>query len=424
MVHTQETRRGLSRRRLVQAGLAAAALAGTGMSAACGAGGEDKNTWSFFSWDGKATMQPVLDLFHKQYPNLKVEFSNAPPVDQYISTLQTRLQANTAADVYIFTAENKQLADGGFVKDLSGQAFLDVMNSANRGFMTRDDKVWGLSISSWAGGILYNKALLAKVGASGLPDSWDGFLALCRKLKQAGITPYYDSVQDGNFMSLWGLLGGAFADAGHFPDDDIFAGKTTFAATWPDAVVAYSRLYTEGLVPKSVLGLTGDQVVSEFTNGRVAMFGAGTWNIPTIQKAAPKLQFQTSAVPGLNAGTLYWSGAASPGYAVNAKAKNAAAAMKFVKFMSTAPAVEAYAKASGSITTTSNYQPTVDAALADFAKGARSGKIYLPVVAWPKHANDLSTELKAQMQQMIQGKVAAKDIPGLLDKKLAQLEGK
>ena len=426
--HSENGSAQLSRRRFVQGSLLAAVLGGTAMgTSACStstaAAGGGKGSVSFFSWDTQTVMKPVLDLFTQQ-TGTSVSFSYAPPVPQYVSTLQTRLQAHTGADVFILTAEDKQLVGGGFVKDLTGQKFLDPMNSANKDFMTVDGKVYGLSISSWAGGIMYNKDLLAKAGADKLPDSWDGFLALCRELKDKGITTYYDAAHDGNFMALWGLLGGYFASQGAFPDADIFAGKTTFADTWTEPLVAYCKLYTEKLTPKAVLGLTGDQVVSEFANGRVAMFGAGTWNVPTVQKSAPNLSFQTEAIPGITPGNSYWTGAASPGYAINPKAKNPEAALKFLEFLASPDAVKAYGKSSGAITTTSNYTPSFAESITNQALGARSGKIYLPVVAWPRHSNELIQEFNTQMQQMVQGSVKPKDIPAALDKKLKQLDAK
>jgi raffinose/stachyose/melibiose transport system substrate-binding protein len=420
----------LSRRRFVQGSLMAAVLGGTALgtsacstSTAASGGGGGKGSVSFFSWDTQTVMKPVLDLFTKQ-TGTSVSFSYAPPVPQYVSTLQTRLQAHTGADVFILTAEDKQLVGGGYVKDLTGQKFLEPMNSANKDFMTVDGKVYGLSISSWAGGIMYNKELLAKVGADALPDSWDGFLKLCGKLKDKGIAPYYDSAHDGNFMALWGLLGGSFDNHGGFPDSDIFAGKASFADTWTEPLVAYCKLYTEKLTPKAVLGLTSDQVVSEFANGRVAMFGAGTWNVPTVRKSAPHLSFQTEAIPGVDKGTSYWTGAASPGYAINAKAKNPEAALKFLQFLASPAAVGAYGKSSGAITTTSDYTPSFAQSVTNQALGARSGKIYLPVVAWPRHSNELIQEFNTQMQQMVQGSVKPKDIPAALDKKLKQLDAK
>lgn len=407
----------------------AAVLGGTALgtsacstsTAASGVGG--KGSVSFFSWDTQTVMKPVLDLFTKQ-TGTGVSFSYAPPVPQYVSTLQTRLQAHTGADVFILTAEDKQLVGGGFVKDLTGQKSLEPMNSANKDFMTVDGKVYGLSISSWAGGIMYNKELLSKVGADKLPDSWDGFLKLCRKLKDKGITPYYDAAHDGNFMALWGLLGGYFDSKGVFPDADIFAGKTTFADTWTEPLVAYCKLYTEKLTPKAVLGLTSDQVVSEFANGRVAMFGAGDLERAHGPEERPHLSFQTEAIPGIVPGTSYWTGAASPGYAINPKAKNPEAALKFLEFLATPDAVKAYGKSSGAITTTNNYTPSFAESITNQALGARSGKIYLPVVAWPRHSNELIQEFNTQMQQMVQGSVNPQDIPAALDKKLKQLDAK
>jgi raffinose/stachyose/melibiose transport system substrate-binding protein len=415
------TTTNIGRRRFLQGSLLAAL--GT-TAAACGTAGSGGSggtkTLSFFSWDNQATMGPVDTLFTKQN-GIQISFSTAPPVDQYVSTLQTRLLAHHAADVFIYTAEDKQLSDAGYVKDLSNESFVDVMNVANRDFMTRDGKVWGLSIDSWAGGIMYNKGLLAKVGATGLPDSWDGFLELCGELKKAGITPYYDDVKDGNIMALWGLLGAYFETHG-FPDADIFAGKTTFAETWAEPLLAYSKLYSQELSPTAVVGITGDQIVTEFSTSRVAMFGAGTWNVPTVVSSAPNLQFQTAGVPGIATGSSYWAGAASPGLAINAAAKNPDAALKFLEFMAGRDAEVAYAKSSGAITTTTTYSSPVSSGLESMAAAARSGTIYLPVVAWPRHSDQLAAFLTTQVEQMIQGKLSAAAIPATLDSQLKQLD--
>ena len=60
--------------------------------------------------------------------------------------------------------------------------------------------------SSWGGGILYNKDLLAKVGFSKPPQTWDEFLALCHKLKDAGITPFLEAT-DGIPVTVAALVG-------------------------------------------------------------------------------------------------------------------------------------------------------------------------------------------------------------------------
>lgn len=92
--------------------------------------------------------------------------------------------------------------------------------------------------------------------------------------------------------------------------------------------------------------------------------------------------------------------------------------------MASPAAVGAYGKSSGAITTTSTYTPSFAASITNQALGARSGKIYLPVVAWPRHSNELIQEFNTQMQQMVQGSVKPQDIPAALDKKLKQLDAK
>lgn len=139
--------------------------------AACGGSADSaKQTLSFLSWDNEQVMQPFVDEFEKENPNIKVDFSYAPPTNEYISTLQTRLVGNQAPDVFIITSENKDdLISNGYAKDLSSEPFMKKISQANKDFVSRDGKVYGQSISSWASGIVYNKELLGKVGASEPP---------------------------------------------------------------------------------------------------------------------------------------------------------------------------------------------------------------------------------------------------------------
>lgn len=382
----------------------------------------DPTKLSFFSWDGQQTMQPVIDEFEKENPTIKIDFSTAPPVTEYESTLQTRLLANTAADVFIIAAENKtSLIDGGFVKDLSAYDFAAKMNPANRDAYGADGKAYGLSIASWGGGILYNKALTAKVGMTEVPKSWDDFLALCKKLKDAGITPYYDGVQSGNLMPMYALLGLEFSKEGGNVDQQIFAGKDTFAKEWTGPLTDYMKLYDQGLISRDSVGLSDDQILNEFATGRVAMMGAGPWNLGPIRKIDPKIDIDFMQVPGPKAGETFLTGAASPGYAINAATQNLPAAETFLRFLASKTGVELYQKASSAITTTSDFQPTLDPALGTIYDGIKASHIYLPMTSWPKYQDGLHTEMVAKIQDMVAGHIKPADVGAALDAKLKDL---
>jgi len=401
-------------------GLSASALLALGAVFVAGPALADPTKLSFFSWDNEQTMKPVIDEFQKENPDITIDFSTAPPVNEYEQTLQTRLLSNTAADVFIIAAENKTaLINGGFVKDLSGYDFIKTMNPQNRDAYAADGKAYGLSLASWGGAVLYNKALTDKVGMTEPPKSWDDFLALCKKLKDAGITPYYDGVQSGNLMPLYAQIGLKFSKEGGNVDDAIFSGKDTFEKEWTEPLTLYVKLYDQGLVSKDALGLSDDQIVNEFATGKVAMMGAGPWNLGTIRGINPKIDMNFMAVPGPNAGDTFLTGAPSPGYAINAATQNLPAAEKFLAFLATPKAVELYHKSSGAITTTSDYKPDLDPALAAIFAGIEAKQIYLPMTAWPRAQDALHTEMVAKIQDMVAGNIKPADVAKALDAKLA-----
>lgn len=413
-------RRKTSLRLTVLGAVVAAAAALTGCGSSGGSGSE--NTVSFYSWDNEASMKPVLDEFKKQNPSIDLKVSYGTPVQGYISTLQTRINSGTAADVFIITAENKtEIMEGGFAKDLSDEPWIDNIADAAKDAYTKDGKVYGAAIASWGGGILYNKDLLAKVGFTNPPETWDDFLALCKKLKEAGITPFYES-GDGIPVSLAALVGLENQERGGSMDADIWAGKTSFAETWTEPLEDWSELFSQDLVSASVAGLTGDQITSEFQRGSVAMIGTGSWALGSIQKAAPDMELEFMPVAG-DSGT-YWAGAVSPGYAINAKAKNPDAAEKLVEFLQSKTGVELYQKQNAAITTTKDFTPELDPALSMMVPAVRDGKFYLPQVTWPTNSAALNSEAVSLLQQLIQGQSTPEKVASALDAKLASLQGK
>jgi raffinose/stachyose/melibiose transport system substrate-binding protein len=406
-------------RKILAAVIAAGSMVGA--LSACGGGeqkGSSTNTLTFFSWDNEQTMAPYIKKFESENPGVKIQFSNAPPVAEYISTLQTRVLAGTAADVFYIAAENKsKLIEGKLVVDLTDEPFMKNVAKFNKDTYSADGRAYGMSTSSWGSGFLYNKALLSKVGADTVPQTWDEFLDLCAKLKAAGVTPYLESVQ-GMPTALSAFLGAQSAQQGGTMDEKIFNGESSFAQTWVQPLTEWNKLWERDLVTKDVVGLQGDQVRDEFAKGKVAMIPAGPWDIPSLRKAAPKLQYEMALVPAITSGTPYLAGAASPGLAINAKAKNPELAKKFLAFMDQASIVEQVNKLQSAITTTSDYKPTIDPALMPIVEPVRGGKIYLPQIAWKRQEDVLNVEATAQLQRMIRGQATPQQVAEALDKKL------
>jgi raffinose/stachyose/melibiose transport system substrate-binding protein len=404
----------------------AAALVAVGTAitmAACGGASsgssQDTGTLTFFSWDSEQVMSPIIKDFEAQNPGIKVEFSTAPPVAEYISTLQARILSGTAADVFAIAAENKtNLIDNGAVVDLTDEPFMSKLTQFNKDTYSKDGHSYGASISSWGGGIMYNKKLLGKAGVKEFPKSWDEFLTLSGKLKDQGVKyPFLESVQAMPIV-VAAFIGAQNAATGGTLDEKIFDGSSSFAATWTQPLTVWDELYTKGLAPKDVVGLTGDQVRDEFTSGRAAMIPAGPWEVSPIRKANPDLDIEMAPVPGMSGPQPYLAGAASPGLAINAKAKNPEAAKKFLAFYTDAKTVAMYNKATDAITTTSDFTPVIDKSLTPIVEPVRSGQIYLPQISWKRCQDALNLEATAQLQQLIQGKTSPGDAAAALDTKL------
>lgn len=390
---------------------------------ACGgsssADSSDAGTLTFFSWDSEQTMAPIIEEFEKQNPGITVEFSSAPPVAEYISTLQARILSGTAADVFAIAAENKtNLIDNGAVADLTDEPFMANLNQFNKETYGKDGRTYGASIASWGGGILYNKKLLAEAGVTDFPTSWDEFLTASHKLKDHGVQyPFLESVQAMPIV-VAAFVGSENAAAGGTLDQKIFDGSSSFAATWTEPLTVWSELYSSGLAPTDVVGLTGDQVRDEFIAGRAAMIPAGPWEIAPVRKGNPDLDIEMASVPGMSGPEPYLAGAASPGLAINAKAENPEAAKKFLDFYTSAQGVAMYNKATDAITTTADFTPVIDESIKPIVDPVRQGAIYLPQIAWQRCQDALNLEATAQLQQVVQGKTTPGDAAAALDAKL------
>jgi raffinose/stachyose/melibiose transport system substrate-binding protein len=406
------TRRAVGR--IAAAAAVAAPAAGT--LAACG-GDSDPNAITFLSWDNAEVMGPVIKQFEKENPDYRVEAQYAPPVAGYIQKLQTQLGSNSAPDVFIITAENKhQLMDGGFVQDLSDESWAANLNDTAVATYTQDGKLYGSAISAWAGGMVVNLDLVP----GEFPTDWEGFIDLCKQLKADGTVPYMEAVggMTDTFCAFLGMQNLAY---GGTMDQQIWDGDLTFEEAWTPAAQAWYRLFEEGILDSSAAGLTGDLVLPEFQQGRLAVMTTGSWGIGSITGGAPDLNFEFKAVPGFE-GQPYWSGAVSPGLALNAKAKHPDAAKVFLQWMSTEPGVSFYQEANQFISTTKDYEPELPEQLGDLVAAVQDGEYYLPATSWIDNNDALSTEANALVQQLATGEIEPADVGKGLDAKLASLQ--
>ncbi|MBT1161904.1 MULTISPECIES: ABC transporter substrate-binding protein [Bifidobacterium] len=422
---------GLRRRtRAIKVAVASAAvLAMLVPMAACGSTSAGSNggktTLTLFSWDNDKTMEPYIAAFEKAYPDITVDQSSAPNNADKDSTLAARISGNQAPDVfYMGGAKTTRTVRNGYALDVTNEPFVKKMSDANRDWMSKDGKVYGVSMTSWESGIVYNKDLLAKVGATGIPETWDEFLDLCKKLKAAGITPFLEHLDETPHL-LAACLGGQYAKKGNSIGDEIITveGKSTFAKEYTDCLTQWNRLYSENIEDRSAVGVSSDEVVQQFVGGQLAMYITGPWDIKTLNDSG--VNWDMDLVPTFNdAEARYGAGAASNGYAIYSKltGKKLDAAKKWLEFMVSDDALKIQAAAGNAVTVQGFKQDVDEHYKKVYENGLVKSRYYLPIMHWNTYSSGLSPEVVAQIQLLVQGRQNPQQTAENLDKKLATLK--
>ncbi|MGH3146675.1 MAG: extracellular solute-binding protein, partial [Rubrobacter sp.] len=170
--------------RLGGAGLAGAAMLGSGALAGCGGGEEGSGgavgiTFTFGP-DASGGLQTLIDRFNGEHKGeIEVTWRTTPAAsDEYFEQIKTQLQSGQATvDVIggdvIWPA---QLAAPGYVLDLSDR-FTDGMKGRHlEGPLQATEyegKTYAVPWFTDAGMFYYRKDLLEKSGFSGPPKTWD-----------------------------------------------------------------------------------------------------------------------------------------------------------------------------------------------------------------------------------------------------------
>lgn len=392
--------------------------------AACGSGGDaGKTTLSFLSWDNEQVMQPFIEEFERLNEDITIDFSYAPPTPEYIQTLQTRLVGNQAPDVFIITSENKNdLMDNGYVMDLTDKEYTANLSQANKDFVSRDGRVYGQSISSWASGIVYNKDLLGQVGADEPPATWDEFLDLCARLKDAGITPYLETIADGLSRIPDSFQGAIFAKDGVDVTTLATGDVQTPGANEQDAIAAWMELYERDLVTRDVVGMSGDDMKTQFANGQVAMICTGPWDFGTFQESG--LDWGFAQMPALDEDhERYAQGSPSPGLAIYSKLEGDKldAAERFLSFMVSDWALDKRTDNGDAITVEGYTSSVTEQYQTVYERNVQTGQYFL-MTNFYTNPDVLSTATQAETQQLVQGAISVDEWAEHVDAKMASAQ--
>ena len=359
----------MSRRGLLQGGAAVGALSALG---GCAMGGDDDNESAkgetsaenplgvakdaplevviFNGGFGEEYAKAHEAMYKERFPGAQIKHSATQQISQ---TLQPRFVNGDPPDV-VNNSGGNQIDFNGLVSqnaltdlgDLLEAPSLDdpakkVKDTLRPGIAelgSYDGKFLSLNYAYSAYAIWQSGKLFQARGWE-YPKTWDEMIALCKKIKAAGIAPWTYTGVHARYMS-WPILSAAAKLGGvevlkAIDNLEPNAWKNDAVKTAADA---YSQLATDGFLQAGAEGMDHIQAQTEWCNGKAAFISCGSW-LENEQKKVTPPDFKMSAhpTPSLSASDKLpfdaFRGTGSEPFIVPAKAKNARGGLEYLRVM-------------------------------------------------------------------------------------------
>ncbi|MGO2761418.1 MAG: ABC transporter substrate-binding protein [Microbacterium gubbeenense] len=296
----------MTHKRKIFAGMSAIAAASLVLTGCGGGGGGDVDAdgnvvielaqwWEPELPDG--ALRGLVDQFEEQNPGIKVELLSGP----YASTreqLVTGAASGTMPDVVgLDGAWVNDFAKQGAIADLSAlMTEHDYDDSQLASQVEVDGSTYMVPAVNFVYPLYTNDALLADAGVDAPPSNRTEFADAARAITEAGDaagtamplsleTP--SGVQNQVMSWLWASGGSMLKDGK--PD------LTNDGVT--ETIEYFDDLYQDGVFAPGAFTMKEQDMVEEFTNGRVGMMVDSLAHLTMIRESNPDLKFSISALP-------------------------------------------------------------------------------------------------------------------------------
>lgn len=307
--------------------------------------------------------------------------------------------------------------------DLSGEPWAKDLVEASKAQITRDGKLLGMPMNLEAYGFTYNKDLFAKAGIAELPKTLDELEAACKKLKDAGITPFA-------LTSEWWSMGihtlnMALANQ---PDpaafiEEIKAGTKTFK---DDPIMKeWLRLVDIMFAGGQEKALTTDYntQVAEFAAGKYAMIQHGNWIQGMVDEISPNMNLGMMPVPLLDTPQVFTG--VPNNWIVNNKSAHPDEAKAFLNWMVTSETGKKF------VTTDFKFVPAlnsiapnpeaVGAIAGDFSLFAQAHPDQVKGWHWDRFPDGITQQWGTAMQDYLGKHSTGDELLAKLDKAVADI---
>jgi len=287
-------------------------------------------------WEDNATMQPIIDDFEKQNPNIKIQYIKQDP-ENYRDTLVTRIKNGKGPDIFHYhNTWTKPMISllAPLPKDvITAQDFTKQYYPVIQKDLTQSGAIYGIPLGIDTVQMFINNDLFSTQGLSA-PTDWNQFKKAAIKL----------TVKDNDTQKILtsGAALGTYNNIRHAPDiismmflqQGIDMNNFDKSIDEINSALTFYTSYAKG--SDRTWDSTLDDSLLAFSKGDLAIYFGFSWDIFIIEQikasSAKSFEYAVYPVPAIQ-GTSSISVASYWAEGVSARSKNQKAAMLFMNYL-------------------------------------------------------------------------------------------
>ncbi len=247
----------------------------------------------------RSGIEAWVESVESQYPEIEIEIQAVTPWAQFASSLQTRIAAGDAPDIFMGKpSQFIQLVQAGQVMELTGQPYLETLTDVDRSMVSVDGNVYGVPVDRSIAGVFYNKEIFEEYNLDP-PSTLEEFNEIISTFESNNMVPFVRAYKDNiyprvEFDSSFGSLV-AKDDVSFY--EKLQSGEKTFS-DYP-MFELQADIYSKRLLAKrdDDLGTDASRANQLFASGKYPMYITGSWAIGDIRKNNPDGKFGFFTTP-------------------------------------------------------------------------------------------------------------------------------
>ncbi len=306
-------------------------------------------------WEPSEILSSVITQYESDHPGVKINYTKQAH-QNYRERLETAISSGTGPDLFRFHASWTPMLGAELAPlpstFMSAAEYKSTYYPVASKQLQFNGQYVGVPLMYDGLALLYNKDILDTAGAQP-PTTWAELSALASRL----------TVRSGETIQRSGVALGNSANVEHFSDIlGLLMLQNGADFTKPNSPEVRDALlfYTKFVRTDRVWNDTLPASTVAFARGDVAMVFAPSWRIHEIQARNPNIKIGVAPVPKLSEDRVAWATFWAEG--VNAKSKSSAAALEFLKYLSSKEVLEKLYSEASKVRAFGEIYPRVDMA--------------------------------------------------------------